>query len=76
MERHVPLQWTEAQKRDPANYHDEQISHFHRATHAVDRHHSLEVRSVGCDTLLARNERGQDVSLATKQAWVFSVHER
>ena len=76
MERHVPLQWTEAQKRDPANYHEGQILHFHRATHGVDRHDSLEVRRVDGDTLVARNERGQDVSLTTKQAWAYSVHER
>ncbi len=76
MERHVPLQWTEAQKRDPANYHEGQILHFYRATHGVDRHDSLEVRRVDGDTLAARNERGQDVSLTTKQAWAYSVHER
>ncbi len=76
VERHAPLQWTEAQKRDPANYHEGQILHFHRATHGIDRHESLEVRRVDGDALIARNERGQDVSLATKQAWAYSVHER
>ena len=76
MEHHVPLQWTEAQKRDPANYHEGQILHFHRATHGVGRHDSLEVRRVDGDALIARNERGQDVSLTTKQAWAYSVHER
>jgi ATP-dependent exoDNAse (exonuclease V) alpha subunit len=75
LERHVPLQWTEAQKRDPANYSEGQILHFHRATHGVDRHESLEVRRVDDDALMARNERGQDVSLTTKQAWAYSVHE-
>lgn len=76
LERHVPLQWTEAQKRDLANYHEGQILHFHRATHGVGRHDSLEVRRVDDDALMARNERGQDVSLTTKQAWAYSVHER
>ena len=76
IDRHVPLQWTEAQKRDPANYHEGQILHFHRATHGVGRHDSLEVRRVDGDALIARNERGQDVSLTTKQAWAYSVHER
>ena len=76
LERHVPLQWTEAQKRDPANYSEGQILHFHRATHGIDRHDSLEVRRVDGDALIARNERGQDVSLTTKQAWAYSVHER
>ena len=28
------------------------------------------------NTLVARNKRGQDVSLTTKQAWAYSVHER
>ncbi len=76
LERHVPLQWTETQKRDLANYHEGQILHFHRATHDVGRHDSLEVRRVDGDGLIARNERGQDVSLTTKQAWAYSVHER
>ena len=76
MERHVPLQWTEAQKRDAMNYHEGQILHFHRATHGIDRHDSLEIRRVDGDALIARNERGQDVSLTTKQAWAYSVHER
>jgi len=75
-ERHVPLQWTEAQKRDSANYHEGQILHFHRATHGIDRHDSLEICRVADDALIARNERGQDVSLTTKQAWAYSVHER
>jgi len=76
IERHVPLQWTEAQKHDPANYHEGQILHFHRATHGVDRHDSLEVRRVDGDGFIARNEHGQDVSLTTKQAWAYSVYER
>ena len=76
MERHVPLQWTEAQKRDPANYHEGQILHFPRATHGVDRHDSLEICRVDGNTLVARNKCGQDVSLTTKQAWAYSVHER
>ncbi|MHB1743407.1 MAG: MobF family relaxase [Acidobacteriaceae bacterium] len=75
-ERHVPLQWTEAQKRDPANYHEGQILHFHHATHGVGKHDSLEVRRVDGDGLIARNERGRDVSLTTKQAWAYSVHKR
>ena len=76
LERHVPLQWTDAQKRDLANYHEGQVLHFHRATHGIDRHDSLEICRVDGDALIARNERGQDVSLTTKQAWAYSVHER
>ena len=51
-------------------------SNLRRSMAASRRTMKLLFWCVDGDTLIARSERGQDVSLTTKQAWAYSVHER
>jgi hypothetical protein len=42
-ERHTPLQWTEAQKKDLSNYQQGQVLLFHRSSHGIARNEALVV---------------------------------
>jgi len=74
MDRYVPLQWTEAQKRDLAN-HEGQVL-VHRTTRGMEKHESLTVSRVDAGTMIARNARGEERSFTPAQTRSFSVHER
>jgi hypothetical protein len=74
LQQHIPLQWTEAQKKDIANYQPGQVLVFHRSSHGVEKHEALAVTGAG-DTVRTRNDRGEDVSLNLTQARSYSVHE-
>jgi conjugative relaxase-like TrwC/TraI family protein len=75
MDRYVPLQWTEAQKRDLANYRQGQVLVVHRAARGMDKHESLTVSRVDSGTVIARNARGEERSFTPAQTRSFSVHE-
>ncbi|HEV2323450.1 MAG TPA: MobF family relaxase [Terracidiphilus sp.] len=76
MERYVPLQWTEAQKRDLANYRDGQVLVVLRAARGMEKHESLTVSRVDSGAVIARNARGEERSFTPAQTRSFSVHER
>jgi AAA domain/TrwC relaxase len=76
MDRYVPLQWTEAQKRDLANYRNGQVLVVHRAARGMEKHESLTVSRVDSGTVIARNARGEERSFTPAQTRSFSVHER
>jgi conjugative relaxase-like TrwC/TraI family protein len=76
MDRYVPLQWTEAQKRDLANYHEGQVLVVHRAARGMEKHESLTVARVDSATVIARNARGEERGFTPAQTRSFSVHER
>jgi ATP-dependent exoDNAse (exonuclease V) alpha subunit len=75
-DRYVSLQWTTAQKQELSNYQEGQVLQFHRDTKLAKRHESLEVVRVGPESLVARKETGEEVSLSPKQTRAFSVYER
>jgi len=75
-DRYVSLQWTTAQKQELSNYQEGQILQFHRDTKLAKRHESLEVVSVGPESLAARKETGEKMNISPKQARAFSVYER
>ncbi len=76
LERHVPLNWTEAQKRDARRYAPGQVLHFHKAVSGIGRNESLEVvRVVGCH-IVACKQDGHERSLTAKQAKAFAVFEK
>ena len=75
-DRYVSLQWTTAQKQELSNYQEGQILQFHRDTKLAKRHESLEVVSVGPESLVARKGTGEEVSISPKQTRAFSVYER
>ena len=76
LQQHISLQWTEAQKKDIANYQPGQVLVFHRSSHGIEKHEALTVIGAGGDSLRVRNERGEDVSVNLTQGRSFSVHER
>ena len=75
-DRYVSLQWTTAQKQELSNYQEGQVLQFHRDTKLAKRHESLEVVRVGPESLVARKETGEEVSISPKQTRAFSVYER
>ncbi len=76
VDRYVPLQWTEAQKRDLANYRGGQVLVMHRAARGMEKHESLTVARVDSGTVIARNARGEKRNFTPPQTRSFSVHER
>ena len=76
LQQHIPLQWTEAQKKDIANYQPGQVLAFHRSSRGIEKHEALTVVGTAHDVLQARNDRGANVSVNLTQARSFSVHEK
>jgi conjugative relaxase-like TrwC/TraI family protein len=76
LHRHIPLQWTEAQKKDISNYQPDQVLVFHRASHGIEKHEALTVTNVSGSSIHTVNERGEEKSVSLTQARSFSVHER
>ncbi len=75
MERLIPLQWTEAQKRDLSNYHEGQVLLVHRPGRGMEKHEALTVHRIEADHLVTHNARGEERTFAAGQTRNFSVHE-
>jgi conjugative relaxase-like TrwC/TraI family protein len=75
VDRHIPLQWTQAQKADLSNYRAGQVVVFHRAVKGIEKHETLEVVGREANSLTVRNRHGEEKALTSKQARLFSVHE-
>ena len=76
LSQHVPLHWTEAQKKDLRKYRAGQVLEFHKGTKDVGKHEAVAVVSVEKDKLRVQKENGQQVTLTRRQAQAFSVYER
>lgn len=76
VDRYVPLQWTEAQKRDLSNYREGHVLVLHRAVRGMEKHEALTVNGVGFDMIVARNARGEERTFTPSQTRSFSVHEQ
>jgi conjugative relaxase-like TrwC/TraI family protein len=76
VERHVPLNYTTAQKSAGRNFREGQVLVFHRATKEVGRDAVLEVVGVEKHKIVARNAAGAKYELTGKQAKCFEVYER
>jgi ATP-dependent exoDNAse (exonuclease V) alpha subunit len=74
--RHVPLNWTEAQKKETKHYQPGMVLAFHKATKEAGKNEAVEVVKVEKDKLTARKENGQEITLTRRQAQAFSVHEK
>jgi conjugative relaxase-like TrwC/TraI family protein len=74
-ERYVPLQWTEAQKRDLVNYKSGQVLLFHRSSHGMEKHEALTVERTDKSSIVARDQHGMARTVSLTQARSFSVHE-
>ena len=74
-ERYVPLQWTEAQKKDLVNYKPGQVLLFHRSSRGVEKHEALTVERADKLCIVARDQHGMERTVCPSQARSFSVHE-
>jgi conjugative relaxase-like TrwC/TraI family protein len=74
-DRHAPLQWTEAQRKDLSNCQQGQVLLFHRSSHGISKHDALTVERVDASRIVARDQQGAEHSIAPTQARSFSVHE-
>lgn len=72
---YIPLQWTEAQKRDLSNYQQGQILLIHRTGRGMEKHEAMTVSQVTPETIVARNARGEERTFTPAQTRCFSVHE-
>ena len=61
--RHVPLNWTQAQKQQTKHYQPGMVLAFHKATKEVGKHESVEVVKVEKDQLTARKESGREITM-------------
>lgn len=75
-ERFVPLQWTEAQRKDLTNYKPGQVLLFHRSSHGLKKHEALTVERTENFGIVARDQHGVERTINPTQARSFSVHER
>ena len=75
-ERHTPLQWTEAQKKDLSNYQQGQVLLFHRSSHGIGRNEALVVERSDRSHIIARDLNGVERMVSPTKARSFSVHER
>jgi ATP-dependent exoDNAse (exonuclease V) alpha subunit len=75
-ERYVPLQWTEAQKKDLMNYKSGQVLLFHRSSRGIEKHEALTVERTDKLGIVARDQHGMERTVSPTQARSFSVHER
>ena len=74
--RHIPLNWTQAQKQDLKRYRTGMVLEFHKATKQVGKQEAVEVMTASPDKLTVRKAAGQEVMLTRRQAQAFSVYER
>ena len=75
-ERHVPMNWTRAQKSDIGHYREGHVLKFHRAVGGIDRGESLHVVRVDADRVIAKNLHGDERAISPKQGGCLSVCER
>lgn len=76
MNRYIPLQWTEAQKRDLSNYREGQILLIHRASRGIEKHEALTVHRTNSGVIVAYNAKGEERTFTPAQTRSFSVHEQ
>ena len=74
-ERHTPLQWTEARKKDLSNYQQGQVLLFHRSSHGIARNEALVVERSDRSHIIARDLNGVERMVSPTQARSFSMHE-
>jgi hypothetical protein len=75
-QKHMALNWTEAQKKSAKNDQPGQVLEFHKAVKAIAKHESLEVVSADASGIVARKADGQTVKVTMRQAKAFAVFER
>ncbi len=74
--RHVPVNWTQAQKQDMKRYRAGMVLEFHKATRQIGKNEAVEVVGATGDKLTVCKAAGQEVTLTRRQAQAFSVYER
>src|SRR5580700_6950701 len=73
--RHVPLNWTAAQKADFQSYRAGQLLGFHRAAKSIAKNDTAEVVRIGSGGLVVRGADGTERTISKKQTGSFDVLE-
>jgi conjugative relaxase-like TrwC/TraI family protein len=76
LERLEPLNWTEAQKRDMANFVPGQVLVFHKGTKEARKHEAFTVTKQDGNVVSARSQQGKEIEITKKQAKAFGVFDR
>ncbi len=76
LDRLEPLNWTEAQKRDMANFVPGQVLVFHKGTKEARKYEAFTVAAQNGDSITARNGLGKEIRITRKQAKAFGVFEK
>jgi conjugative relaxase-like TrwC/TraI family protein len=71
-----PLNWTQAQKREPKNFEPGLVLVFHKGTKDAQRHQAFEVVDVQDGRIIAKDDQGREVAFNGKQAKAFTVSEK
>jgi ATP-dependent exoDNAse (exonuclease V) alpha subunit len=74
--RHVPLNYTLAQKKDPENFRPGQVLVFHRKTKDAAKNEALEVLRVEGKQIVVSDEKGRQKRFTARQAQAFDVFHR
>ncbi len=74
-QRHLPLNYTTAQRKDFRSFQPGQILEFHRAVKGAAKNESLEVVRTGTHEIVARNAQDEERAFTAKQARAFDVYE-
>jgi ATP-dependent exoDNAse (exonuclease V) alpha subunit len=74
--QHMPLNWTEAQKRQTKNYQAGQVLEFHKAVQGVAKNEALEVIHANKSGITARKVNGEAIQITGKQAKAYAVFEK
>ncbi len=74
--RDVSLNWTKAQKSDTRSYRAGHRLTFHRAVKGVTKNETLDVVRTEANSVVARNDRGDERIITARQAKAFDVFER
>jgi len=75
-QRHVPRNYTTAQKADPRNFEPGLVIEFHRSVKGIEKYEALEVTGIESVRILARNAKGAEISILPRHARAFEVYER
>jgi conjugative relaxase-like TrwC/TraI family protein len=74
--QHMPLNWTEAQKRQNKNYQSGQLLEFHKAVKGVAKNEALEVVRADKSGITARKANSEVIQITGKQAKAYAVFEK
>ena len=75
-EHFVPLNYTEAQKRDASQFTVGQVLVFHKATKDVQKNEGVELTRIEKNAVFGRGQDGREIRVTARQSKAFSVFHK